>query len=73
MGWSPLLAAFTIVVLGGMGSIGGTAAAAFLIALAEMLTAFYLAPQLRDAATFVVMIAALICRPQGLFGKGLPA
>ena len=73
MGWSPLLAAFTIVVLGGMGSIGGTAVAAFLIALVEMATAFYVAPQLRDAATFVVMIATLTWRPQGLFGKGLPA
>jgi len=68
MGWSPLLAAFTIVVLGGMGSILGTAAA-----LVEMATAFYVAPQLRDAATFVVMIATLTWRPQGLFGKGLPA
>lgn len=72
MGWSPLLAAFTIVVLGGLGSIGGTVAAAFLIALVEMVTAFYVAPQLRDAATFVVMIGALTWRPQGLFGKGLP-
>lgn len=73
MGWSPLLAAFTIVVLGGMGSIGGTVAAAFLIAFVEMFTAFYVAPQLRDAATFIVMIAALTWRPQGLFGRGLPA
>jgi len=71
MGWSPLLTSFAIVVLGGMGSIGGTVAAAFLIALVEMVTAFYVAPQLRDAATFVVMIVALAWRPQGLFGKGV--
>jgi branched-chain amino acid transport system permease protein len=73
MGWSPLLAAFTIVVLGGMGSVGGTVAAALLLALVETATAFYVAPQLRDAATFIVMIAALTWRPQGLFGRGLPA
>jgi branched-chain amino acid transport system permease protein len=73
MGWSPLLTAFAIVVLGGMGSIGGTVVAAFLIAFVEMVTAFYVAPQLRDAATFVVMIVALTWRPQGLFGKGVAA
>ena len=73
MGWSPLLASFTIVVLGGLGSVGGTMVAALVIALAEMVTAFCVAPQLRDAATFLLMIAALTWRPQGLFGKGVPA
>ena len=71
MGWSPLLVAFTIVVLGGLGSLGGTIIAAFIVAYAEMLTAFMISPQLRDAVTFAIMILTLIFRPHGLFGKGI--
>jgi branched-chain amino acid transport system permease protein len=71
MGWSPLLVAFTVVVLGGLGSLWGTIAAAFIVAYAEMLTAFLISPQLRDAATFVIMILTLVFRPHGLFGKGI--
>ena len=71
MGWSPLLVAFTIVVLGGLGSLGGTIVAAFIVAYAEMLTAFLISPQLRDAVTFGIMILTLVFRPHGLFGKGM--
>jgi branched-chain amino acid transport system permease protein len=71
MGWSPLLVAFTIVVLGGLGSLWGTIVAAFIVAYAEMFTAFLISPQLRDAVTFVIMILTLVVRPHGLFGKGI--
>jgi branched-chain amino acid transport system permease protein len=71
MGWSPLLVAFTIVVLGGLGSLWGTIVAAFVVAYAEMFTAFLISPQLRDAVTFVIMILTLVVRPHGLFGKGI--
>jgi branched-chain amino acid transport system permease protein len=71
MGWSPLLVAFTVVVLGGLGSLWGTIAAAFIVAYAEMLTAFLISPQLRDAVTFALMAGALVFRPHGLFGKGI--
>jgi branched-chain amino acid transport system permease protein len=71
MGWSPLLVAFTIVVVGGLGSLWGTIAAAFIVAYAEMLTAFLISPQLRDVVTFGIMIFTLVFRPHGLFGKGI--
>lgn len=71
MGWSPLLVAFTIVVLGGLGSLWGTIVAAFIVAYAEMLTAFLISPQLRDVVTFGIMILTLVFRPHGLFGKGM--
>ena len=71
MGWSPLLVAFTIVVLGGLGSLWGTIVAAFIVAYAEMLTAFLIAPQLREAVTFAIMILTLVFRPHGLYGKGM--
>lgn len=71
MGWSPLLVAFTVVVLGGLGSLWGTILAAFIVAYAEIATAFFISPQLRDAVTFVIMILTLVARPHGLFGKGI--
>jgi len=71
MGWSPLLVAFTVVVLGGLGSLWGTILAAFIVAYAEMFTAYLISPQLRDAATFAIMIGTLVFRPHGLFGKGI--
>ncbi len=71
MGWSPLLVAFTVVVLGGLGSLWGTIVAAFIVAYAENLTAFLISPQLRDVATFGIMIMTLVFRPHGLFGTGI--
>ena len=49
----------------------GTIAAAFIVAYAEMLTAFLISPQLRDVVTFGIMILTLMFRPHGLFGKGI--
>lgn len=71
MGWSPLLSVFTIVVLGGLGSLGGTVLAAFIVAYVEMFTSFLISPQLREAVTFVIMILTLVVRPHGLFGRGI--
>lgn len=71
MGWSALLVAFTVVVVGGLGSLWGTIIAAFVVAYAEMSTAYLISPQLRDAVTFSIMILTLVVRPHGLFGKGI--
>lgn len=71
MGWSPILAAFTIVVLGGMGSVWGTVLGALIVAYAEVITSYAISPQLKEAVTFSIMILALIFRPHGLFGKGV--
>jgi len=71
MGWSPILAAFTIVVLGGMGSVWGTVLGALIVSYAEVTTSYAISPQLKEAVTFSIMILALIFRPHGLFGKGV--
>ena len=39
-------------------------------AYAELITAFLIAPMLKEGAAFVIMILTLMFRPQGLFGKG---
>jgi len=69
MGWSPILVAFTIVVLGGLGNIWGTLAGAMIVAFAEMITSYAIHPQLKDAVTFTILILALIFKPNGLFSR----
>lgn len=62
------LKAFVAAVLGGIGNIPGAVLGGLLIGLAEQLTAGYLSPDYRDAITFVVLIAILLVKPEGLLG-----
>lgn len=66
-----VLKAFTVVILGGMGNIAGAAAAGLLLGVTESLTSGYLTNGLRDIVGFVIVIAVLLFRPQGLFGKAI--
>jgi branched-chain amino acid transport system permease protein len=63
------LKAFTVVVLGGMGNVGGAAASGLLLGVAESLTSAYVANSMRDIIGFVLVILVLLLRPQGLFGR----
>ena len=63
-----VLVAFTIVVLGGMGSFAGALAGGLLIGVVESLCGLYLGESLGQIGIFVIFIAVLLFRPQGLFG-----
>jgi branched-chain amino acid transport system permease protein len=63
-----VLVAFTIVVLGGMGSFEGAFAGGLLIGVVESLGGLYLGESLGQVGIFVIFIAVLLFRPQGLFG-----
>lgn len=63
------LKAFTVVILGGMGSVAGAAAAGLLLGITESMTSAYLSNALRDIVGFVIVILVLLFRPQGLFGS----
>jgi len=63
-----LLASLVVVIVGGMGSIGGTAVGALLIALAEQ-WGQAIAPVYSVILTFLIMVAVLALRPQGLMGR----
>jgi branched-chain amino acid transport system permease protein len=63
------LKAFTVVILGGMGSIAGAAVAGIGLGLAEAFTAAYFGNGLRDILGFALVIVVLLIRPQGLFGR----
>lgn len=61
------LLAFVVVVIGGMGNILGTFAAAALIGLANAYIAYFI-PELSMAVNMLLMVLILTTRPQGLFG-----
>ena len=63
-----VLVAFTIVVLGGMGSFAGALAGGLLIGVVESLGGLLLGESLGQIGIFVIFIAVLLLRPQGLFG-----
>ena len=61
--------AFTIVVLGGLGSVAGTLIAAFIIGYIETLTAYLVSPALRTVPALLVLIVIMYVRPSGLLGR----
>jgi branched-chain amino acid transport system permease protein len=63
-----VLVAFTIVVLGGMGSIGGALAGGLIIGVVESLSGLYLGESLGQIGIFLIFILVLLFRPTGLFG-----
>jgi branched-chain amino acid transport system permease protein len=58
----------SIIVLGGLGSLGGTIVAALFMGLAEAVFAAEISVTWSSFTFFVVLIVMLIVRPQGLFG-----
>jgi len=69
MGGMPILKAFCAIVLGGMGNVAGAIFASFILGLSESLGAAYITSSYKDAFAFFILIAVLIFRPHGLFGK----
>ncbi len=67
MGDGIIITAFIVVVVGGLGSLPGTALAALLIGLLESFSKITF-PTFTGAAMYLVMLAVLLLRPQGLFG-----
>ncbi len=63
-----VLVAFTIVVLGGMGSFAGALVGGLLIGVIESLCGLVLGESLGQIGIFVIFIGVLLFRPQGLFG-----
>jgi branched-chain amino acid transport system permease protein len=64
-----LLKAFAVIILGGVGSVPGAIAAAFILAFAETATDVYIGTGVRDAVAFALIIVLLLVRPQGLFSR----
>lgn len=70
IGATPLLKAFIVVILGGLGSIPGAALAAILLGLIESFTSSFVSASAADIVTFALVVVVLLVRPAGLLGKG---
>lgn len=72
LGFVPGLKAFCAAVIGGIGSLGGAVAGAFIIGVTEILFAGLMPTSYtayRDAFVFLLMVVVLLFRPNGLFGS----
>ena len=68
MGINQIINILVIVVIGGLGSFTGTAAAAIIVGLTESFVGFYM-PELAAVGIFIVMFVVLSIKPSGLFGE----
>jgi branched-chain amino acid transport system permease protein len=68
VGATPLTIAFIVVVFGGIGSVQGTILASYIVALVQQYVTLFLDATWGLSFAFILMIAVLIIRPQGLFG-----
>jgi branched-chain amino acid transport system permease protein len=73
IGLNPVLAGFVAVILGGLGTLLGAVAGAYVLGVLTVLLQVYLPDSLRayrDAFVFAVLVGILMARPRGLFGLG---
>ncbi|CAN7346652.1 branched-chain amino acid ABC transporter permease [Bosea sp. LjRoot9] len=69
VGLAPTLKAFVIVVIGGLGSVPGAVAGGLLIGLLESFAGTFMSAALAEILQFLVVIAVVLLRPQGLLGR----
>ena len=68
MGHDPLLLAFIVVIIGGLGSLRGTLVAALVIGLSDGVISVFFSPTLAKILATLFVALVLVFRPQGLFG-----
>jgi branched-chain amino acid transport system permease protein len=68
MGRDPLLLSFIVVIIGGLGSLGGTVVAALVIGLSDGIISAFFQPTLAKIVATLLVALVLVFRPQGLFG-----
>ncbi len=68
-GTSLLIFAFIVVVIGGLGSIAGSAVAAVIVGLTQQYANYYASSGVGDLAVILLLALTLLVRPSGLAGK----
>lgn len=71
--WEWIAILLSLIVLGGMGSLGGALIGAFLLAIASALIGNYFGPTWSPITFFLALFIILLVRPQGLLGKKMEA
>jgi branched-chain amino acid transport system permease protein len=69
MGRDFIFLAFTVVIVGGMGSIAGAVTAGLLLTQVQAISSLIVSPVWSDPIVFSIMVLVLVVRPQGLFGR----
>lgn len=69
MGSDFVLIAFSVVIIGGMGSIKGAVIAGLLLTQIQSISSLWISPVWSDPLLFGIMVVVLMWRPQGLFGR----
>jgi len=69
VGGNFILAAFAVVVLGGLGSVWGAYLGGLVVGIVEAFAGFYIDPVLRSAVWFVIFLIVLVVKPSGLLGQ----
>lgn len=69
VGTLPILKAFVVLVIGGIGNLWGAVIGGLLLGLSEVLVAGYISSQLQDIGAFTILVLILFFRPNGLFGR----
>jgi branched-chain amino acid transport system permease protein len=72
MGHDPLLLSFIVVIIGGLGSLGGTLVAAFVIGISDGVISVFFSPTLAKILATLLVALVLVFRPSGLFGAREP-
>ncbi len=66
----PLIKAFAIVILGGLGSLEGSVVVAFLLGYVETFVSLVISTNMREIVFLAVVLLVLLVKPSGLLGKG---
>jgi branched-chain amino acid transport system permease protein len=61
--------AFSIVVLGGLGSVSGSLLGAYVVGYLETVTAYLISPSIRTVPVLLLLVLVVYLRPQGLLGR----
>jgi branched-chain amino acid transport system permease protein len=69
MMWDPLLKGFAAAVMGGMTSLPGAIAAAYLLGIIENLFGGYISIEFKAVVAFVIIVLVLCVKPSGLFAR----
>ena len=68
-GWEMLLPAFTAAILGGIGSPVGAVVAGLILGVVQEVSTPLVGFTYKIAVAFIIMLAVLLVRPRGLFGR----
>lgn len=69
MGIEPMILAFSIVILGGLGSVKGSVIGAHIIGFAETFTTSFISSTLTGVVPLLILVGVLLVKPEGLFGR----